>query len=163
MLSQLGCISVYPRVLKRHYSGQELDEADRRHLLAQASVGRKLLHQVPRLQSVSQIIERQYQKWQGGSEPEPLTDIVAIGAQLLHVALDFDRLAGMGQSAADAVATMQSYEGEYHPLVFAALDRLKDKRLPENLANATGRDPSLITEQLIFRPLADEVLRTLRS
>jgi response regulator RpfG family c-di-GMP phosphodiesterase len=163
MLSQLGCISVDPRVLKRHYSGQELDEADRRHLLAQASVGRKLLHQVPRLQSVSQIIERQYQKWQGGSEPEPLTDIVAIGAQLLHVALDFDRLAGMGQSAADAVATMQSYEGEYHPLVFAALDRLKDKRLPENLANATGRDPSLITEQLIFRPLADEVLRTLRS
>jgi hypothetical protein len=47
-----------------------------------------------RLQSVSHIIERQYQKWQSGDH----SDSVALGAQLLHVALDFDRLIGMGQS-----------------------------------------------------------------
>jgi len=162
MLSQLGCISVDPRVLKRHYAGQELSEADRRHLLAQASVGRKLLHQVPRLGPVSQIIERQYQKWQNDSPEGSFTDIVAIGSQLLHAALDFDRLVGMGQSAADAIATMRGYENEYHPAGFDALDRLKDTILQESLSKASD-DASTVHEQLVFRPLADEVLRSLRS
>jgi hypothetical protein len=83
-----------------------------------------------------------------------------MGSQMLHAALDFDRLAGMGKSAADAVATMRGYESEYHPGVFAALDRLKDKLL---LGSPTEQDVARAPEQLIFRPLAEEVLRSLRS
>ena len=113
MLSQIGCISVDPRILKKHYAGAELSEADRRHLLSQASVGRKLLHRVPRLQAVAQMIEHQYQNWPGTEERNGHRRLIATGAQLLRASSEFDRLVGAGLSAAEAIASMRRDEGEY--------------------------------------------------
>jgi response regulator RpfG family c-di-GMP phosphodiesterase len=162
MLSQIGCISVDPRVLKKHYSGEELTEEDRRHLLSQATVGRKLLHQVPRLQAVSQMIERQYQNWHGAANGDAAAQ-VAMGAQLLHAAIEFDRLAGTGKCPDDALAAMRHDEREYHPGILAALETLRGR-----LAELSGEREDYETttansEQLIFRPIAEQVLRSLRE
>jgi response regulator RpfG family c-di-GMP phosphodiesterase len=164
MLSQLGSISVDPRVLKKHYAGEELTEPDRRHLLSQASVGRKLLHQVPRLQAVSQMIERQYQNWQGGPTADPEAHLIAMGAQMLRVALEFDRLVGTGKSASEALDAMRRQENEYHPDVLAALERRNDEITQENsLADASDELAGGNGAQLIFRPIAEQVMRSLRS
>ncbi|MGO9893789.1 MAG: response regulator [Bryobacteraceae bacterium] len=164
MLSQIGCISVDPRVLKRHYAGEELAEADRRHLLAHASVGRKLLHKVPRLQAVAQMIERQYEDWQSCSTSDPKAHLIAMGAQMLRATLEFDRLIGIGKSTGEALTAMRRAENEYHPGVLAALERLKDK-LPQGngLPEASEEYVSLHADELIFRPIADQVLRSLRA
>jgi response regulator RpfG family c-di-GMP phosphodiesterase len=164
MLSQIGCISVDPRVLKKYYAGEELEEPDRRHLLAQASVGRNLLHRVLRLQVVAQMIERQYQNWQSCSKSDAQADLIAMGAQMLRAALEFDRLTGAGKSAVEALAAMRRAESEYHPDVVAALDRLKDK-LPQRTGSGEMSDEyiPLNAQQLIFWPIADQVLRSLRN
>jgi hypothetical protein len=150
--------------LKRHYAGEELAEADRRHLLAHASVGRKLLHKVPRLQAVAQMIERQYEDWQSCSTSDPKAHLIAMGAQMLRATLEFDRLIGIGKSTGEALTAMRRAENEYHPGVLAALERLKDK-LPQGngLPEASEEYVSLHADELIFRPIADQVLRSLRA
>jgi hypothetical protein len=162
MLSQLGAISVDPSVLKKYYDGEDLSEVDRRHLLSHASIGRRLLQEVPRLQAVSQMIERQYQDWRNSSERDPESRLIAVGSQMLSAILEFDRLVGSGRSSSDALAAMRREESEFHPDVLAALDRLQDTLAQQAILSSTPRPP-LDTDQLIFRPLADQVLRSLRS
>ena len=162
MLSQLGSISVDPRVLKLYYAGQPLTDADRRHLLSHASVGRKLLHEVPRLQAVSQIIEHQYQNWETTPGGDPQSALIAVGSQLLRTALEFDRLVGTGKTPAESVAAMQRDRDEYHPDVLAALERIQERLSSDLMIPETERLP-LDPEQLIFRPIAEQVLRSLRS
>jgi response regulator RpfG family c-di-GMP phosphodiesterase len=164
MLSQIGCISVDPGVLKRYYAGEELDGADRRHLLAQASVGRNLLCRVPRLEAVAQMVERQYQNWQSCSHSGPKAHLIAMGAQMLRAALEFDRLTGAGRSAGEALAAMRRAEREYHPDLLAALDKLKD-RLPQRtgLGETSEEYIPLNADQHLFRPIADQVVKSLRD
>jgi response regulator RpfG family c-di-GMP phosphodiesterase len=160
MLSQLGCIAVDPRILKMHYAGEELTEADRVQLLAQASIGKQLLHKVPRLQAVAQMIERQYQNWQSAYNSDPQAHLIAIGAQMLHVALEFERLTGTGKSSADTLIAMKRCEGEYHPDVLAGLERLHQAgRIPS--ASDDRFHPTV--QDMTFGPIAEEVLRSIRG
>lgn len=162
MLSQLGAISVDPKVLKKYYAGEDLSEVDRRHLLFRASIGRKLLQAVPRLQAVSQIIDRQYQGGQTNHINDPEIRRVAAGSQMLSAALEFDRLIGSGKSATDAIAAMRRDANEFQPDVRAALERLKDT-CAQQAALPNAETPALNEEELIFRPLANQVLRYLRN
>jgi response regulator RpfG family c-di-GMP phosphodiesterase len=164
MLSQLGWISVDPKILQKYYEGRELSEVERRHLLDHASAGCNLLNQVPRLGALSQIIERQHQEWRSGLDSEPEAYLIGMGAQILGASLEFDRLVGAGRSADDALAVMRRAGNEFHPDVLAVLECLKDV-LPV-AAGAVDLSPEytpLAPEQLIFRPLAEEVLRSMRS
>ncbi len=162
MLSQIGCISVDPRILERHYAGAELSESDRRHLLSQASIGRKLLHRVPRLQAVSEMIERQYQDWPDLDHFQGDGRTIAIGAQLLRAASEFDRLVGAGRSAGEAVAAMGRHEAQYYPGMLTALARIQEELAgSEDQSQAEYRSPN--AEQLVYRPIAEEVLRSLRN
>jgi response regulator RpfG family c-di-GMP phosphodiesterase len=161
MLSQIGCISVDPRILERHYAGAELSESDRTHLLSQASIGRKLLHRVPRLQAVSQMIERQYQDWSDLPKEEGEPRLIAMGAQLLRAASEFDRLVGAGRSSQEALDAMQRDHTQYAPELLPALSRIQEELLRAGGETGDYHGPS--AEQLIFRPIAEEVLRSLRN
>jgi hypothetical protein len=110
------------------------------------------------------MIELQYRNWQSCSTSDAKVYFIAMGSQMLRAALEFDRLVGAGRSADDALAAMGIAQDEYHPDVVAALERLKDK-LPQGTevpGASEGFGPP-DTEQLIFRPIADQVLRSLRS
>jgi len=164
MLSQIGCISVNPRVLEAYYAGAELSDPDQRHLLSQAGVGRKLLHRVPRLQAVAQMIERQYQDWPGVNALNGQARHIAMGADLLRGASEFDRLVGAGHTPAQAIAIMRQGQNQYYPDLLVTMERLQE----ELLHALEHEDPSdeyhtLNAEELIYRPIADEVLRSLRS
>src|ERR1017187_2575754 len=162
MLSQIGCISVDPEVLRKYDAGEELSTAEMAQMLSHPQVGQTLLRQIPRLHSVSQMIGRQYHAFNGSAGFQPGTYAVALGAQLLHVALDFDRLTGMGRSPADALMEMQRDAPQYSPDVLAAMERVQRETEPGAATEVRHREPTEVERQL-FQPIAEQVLRSLKE
>jgi response regulator RpfG family c-di-GMP phosphodiesterase len=162
MLSQIGCISVDPEVLRKYGAGEELSAAETAQMLSHAQVGQTLLQQIPRLHSVSQMIGRQHHAFNGSDGFQPGTYAVALGAELLHVTLDFDRLTGMGRSAEDALMEMRRNAPQYNPAVLAAMERVQQETEPDAATEVRHREPTGVERQL-FRPMAEQVLSSLKE
>jgi response regulator RpfG family c-di-GMP phosphodiesterase len=162
LLSQVGYISVEPSVLKKYFEGVTLSPEEAAQILSQATVGQRLLHQIPRLHAVSQIIGRQYQAFEDRTGLNPAEFTIAIGTQMLRAAIDFDRLMAKGMSADKAIAEMRSHEADYNPEVFAALQRIQFDLVMEALTPPDDR-AELVSDGRMFRPITEEVLRTLRD
>ena len=147
LLSQLGCISVSSETLKKHFTGNELTLEERRQVLRHPKVGAELVGQVSRLGTVAKIIEHQADAFKEMSSG-PAKDLkMMMGAQMLKVATDFDRLLGMGISPPAAVGTMRGAAGEYNPQILEVIDRLigtgeLGRGLPHELiVSASGPHP----------------------
>jgi response regulator RpfG family c-di-GMP phosphodiesterase len=161
MLSQIGCISVDPAVLRKYDAGEELSTAEAAQMESHPQVGQTLLQQIPRFHAVSQMIGRQHHAYHGSAGFQPGTYTVALGSQLLHVALDFDRLTGAGRAPAQALAEMRRNAASYNPDVLAAMERIQLENGPDAPAEIRRREPSEVERQL-FRPIAEQVLRELK-
>jgi response regulator RpfG family c-di-GMP phosphodiesterase len=159
MLSQIGCISVDPAVLRKYDAGEKLSAAETAQMLSHAQVGQTLLEKIPRLHAVSEMIGRQHDVSFGTGGFEPGNYVVELGAQLLHVALDFDRLTSIGRSAAEALNEMRR-SAQYSPDMLVALDREQHEAKPDAATEVPDREPSEVERQL-FRPIAEQVLRSL--
>jgi len=110
------------------------------------------------------MIERQYQNWPDLDAFEGQTRLIAIGAQMLRAASEFDRLVGVGRSGADAVSILRREEHEYYPGLLAAVENNLDELLKGCGDNEVPDENCGISpEQLVYRPIAEEVLRSLRS
>lgn len=139
MLSQVGCISLKPEILKKYYAGEKLSETELAHVLSHALIGSGLIRRIPRLHSVARIIEGQYGSFIGISDLSPEEYAIALGAQVLRVAIDYDRLLGMGLAPGAAMAALRHTESQYNPEVLAALQRM-ESRTPEWRAAVEDRD-----------------------
>ena len=164
MLSQIGCISVRAEVLEKYYAGEDLSGGELDQMLSHAQFGRRLLHGIPRLSSVSRMIERQNETF---SEPDGLSAeerSVALGSQMLRVALDFNRLRGTGMGAEAALTRMREDKSQYNPKVLAALDHVYAEAGEAELVSEDCRASETVpSEHQLFRPLAEQVLRVLRA
>jgi len=158
MLSQIGCISVDPAVLRKYDAGELLSAAETAQMLSQAQVGQTLLEKIPRLHAVAEMIGRQHDV-SFGTGSLPGNHVIELGAQLLHVALDFDRLTSIGRSAAEALNEMRR-SAQYSPDMLVALDREQHEAKPGAATEVPDREPSEVERQL-FRPIAEQVLRSL--
>jgi len=163
MLSQIGCISVSPDILKKHYAGEELSDDERAQMLAHAQVGRKLLHHITRLHAVAQMIERQHEDYIDGSGLSAEAFSIALGSQMLRVALDHDRWLGTGLSPEEAVMEMRRHEAQYNPAVLVALERVIQDSPPPAPIESGDDSGAVPVEQQIFRPITEQVLRALRD
>jgi len=150
MLAQIGTL-VAPEVLQRYFGNDLLDD-DGDRSRADAKVAHRLLESVPRLRTVAQMIDRQDQDPQSLEGLSAESYAVALGAQMLRVVGDFDRLVGSACSFQAALASMQQNSERYHSEVLAALRKL--------VQEAEG-GPAM--EQYLFRPIAEQVLRSLRT
>ena len=156
LLSQIGCISVAPEVLEKHIAGKELAPDEKRQILLHPHVGRKLLQRVPRLHTVGRIIERQLEAFQSTSSLEPEALTIAMGAQTLRVALDYEHFLSLGLTPEESVERMRLAEAEYNPQVLEALDRLTHGRGRLKTELSDGDDIGApLSEQILFQSLPD--------
>ena len=124
MLSQIGCTTIPPEILKKKSEDQELTNEETQIFLAHAQTGRNLLSNIPRLEGISEGVFYQFKQFGGQGFPfnkKKAKDIPIIG-RILKIVLDFDNLTVKGMSASEAVEKMLNNVNYYDPDIFAALD-----------------------------------------
>lgn len=133
MLSQIGCTTIPPEILKKKSEDKQLTDEETQIFLAHAQTGRNLLSNIPRLEGISEGVFYQFKQFGGQGFPfnnKKGKDIPIIG-RILKIVLDFDNLTVKGMSAPKAVEEMLNNVNYYDPDIFAALDA-------EVLSVATG-------------------------
>jgi response regulator RpfG family c-di-GMP phosphodiesterase len=119
LLSQIGCVGVPEEVLERAASEKDLQPAERRMLDRHPHAGRDLIHNIPRLEELAAMVASQDDPIDGGIKGAPM------GARILKVALDYDRLVTSGRDHAQTVETMRARRGTYEPSVLAVIGSLR--------------------------------------
>ena len=126
MMSQLGCVTLDTETIEAVYAGKELSAEEQARYDTHASVAGELLSNIPRLEAVAHMIAKQH------SAP-PLSpagvdlkqDPVALGAQILKVAIAYDQLLSGGCGHEESLNRLLSRPQEFARLVVDALGDLE--------------------------------------
>jgi response regulator RpfG family c-di-GMP phosphodiesterase len=101
LLSQLGCITLPPEIIEAAYHGTTLPPDDQAAFNKHPAVAAELLSNIPRLDGVAWIVG--HQRLGDDSPSQQVTDGIRMGAEILRVAIEFDRLKVKGLKDADAI------------------------------------------------------------
>jgi response regulator RpfG family c-di-GMP phosphodiesterase len=123
MLACLGYIILPDDMLARLDRGQLVSRSDRKIYEQHVDVAERLISNLPRMDEVSAIIRYQDKDFDGGGFPGDLVEGTGIplGARILRVTKDLDRLISRGARGCEALQALRRREGAYDP---AALDAL---------------------------------------
>jgi len=123
MLSQIGCITIPPDTLQRHYQGEKLLRSEIEMIQSHPSVGRELVSHIPRLGSVADSIAYQNKCFDGSGLPDDdlMGAAIPLGARILKVALDYDAAQWGGGDEFDAMSQLRDHAKRYDPDALAAL------------------------------------------
>jgi FixJ family two-component response regulator len=124
-LSQIGCITLPADICGKAFAGTELTEEEQRVFNLHPSAAAEFLKRIPRFESVAQMIAGQIKPYCAFDEDIAGLHgrLIAAGAQMLHAAVDLEKLRRMGLSWEDAIASMRRREEEYNPKFLDALKR----------------------------------------
>jgi CheY-like chemotaxis protein len=135
-LCLVGCLTLPDEVFERGYRGQELSAEERRMFQAHPQRAASLIAKIPRLEEVSAMIQRQ----QRHAAAATTGDTCSVGAEILHLAMEFDRRVYRGLSAAAALAALR-------------LSRKFDVRALEALASYTPAPSGFEVRRMPIREL----------
>jgi len=126
MLSQIGCVTISQETLSRFFRGEQLSRSEHQRWVNHPIHAYELLREIPRLETVAEIVKYQEKRYDGGGfPPDPVAgEEIPLGSRILKVALDFDLLASAGHSRELALAEMTDRHKWYDPHVLAALHRV---------------------------------------
>lgn len=135
MLSQIGCVTVPEETLVKAYKGGPLSPEESTMFHSHVKVGKELIANIPRLESVAEIVAYQEKLFDGTGLPDDSKrgKAIPVGARILKVALDFDTLVNSGHSPAEACLIMETRDGWYDPEVLSALKQIADLRRVEEI------------------------------
>ena len=119
MMSQLGCVTLAPETIEAVYGGEKLSANEQSQYDAHPSVAYSLLSKIPRLEPIAWMIEHQNQLPPEGADPD-MADM-RMGAQILHLTLEYEQLIHKGMSRTDAVHSLSRQNAEFNPDFFEAL------------------------------------------
>ena len=151
ILSQIGCITLPPATADRLYAGAALSEDEVRLVARHPSAGAAFLRKIPRMESTAQIIawqQKPFREYQ--VEPEGVAgQLVTRGAQILHVAIDLERLMGRGAAFRGALAEMRARSGEYNPALLRAIEEAGEPVVEwrQEVVPAENLDTSMIANE----------------
>jgi response regulator RpfG family c-di-GMP phosphodiesterase len=117
MLSQIGCITLPSNVLEKIYKGFALNGLDTGMFAAHPKTAHDLIVNIPRLNSVAQIILWQEQSFKRHEDcmDGPVGSAIPLGARALHIALDYDTLTSSGKTDRHALRMLANRTNEYDP------------------------------------------------
>jgi response regulator RpfG family c-di-GMP phosphodiesterase len=154
MLSQIGCITVPEETLLKVYRGQTLLAEEVRLMQAHPQIGHDLIKHIPRLEQVAEIIGYQDKLFNGGGVPQNDRQgyDIPLGARILKLALDFDKLTEAQYSNSEALDEMRGRHGCYDPNVLRALETVLEKDISyvPRLLMVDELTPDMILTENIF-------------
>jgi DNA-binding response OmpR family regulator len=116
-LCLMGCLALPEEVFERAYCGEELTPEESMMFRVHPEKSDRLLSKIPRLEGVARIIGEQLRL-----PPDPsLPEHTKLGAEMLHVAQEFDRRLYRGAGAAGALAQLK-LAGRFDRRILDALE-----------------------------------------
>ncbi len=88
MLSQIGCIAVPPEILQKVDARMSLSKEEQRTFTSHPSIGHGLISKIPRLEAIAEMVRHQMTPLRDLRDPK-ISDVVAVGAQMLMIAIFF--------------------------------------------------------------------------
>lgn len=117
MLSQIGAVTLPNDTADRLYFGRPMRSDEDEMVARLPQVAGDLLANIPRLETVREILLYQNKNFDGSGWPEGSIQGEAIpwGARVLKIVLDHDDLETRGESPAEAIESMRNRSGWYDP------------------------------------------------
>jgi len=124
MLSQIGCIMLPETAWKKIYHGQPLNPEEMQLFAMHPFIASDLLKNIPRLETVAEIIAYQAKRFDGSGDPQDQRQgkEIPLGGRILKLVLDFDTLEASGLAKSAAIMELKKRPGWYDPAVLAALE-----------------------------------------
>jgi HD-GYP domain-containing protein (c-di-GMP phosphodiesterase class II) len=148
-MSQIGCITLPGDILNKKHAGIELTAEENEMYLNHPKVGASLLADIPRLESVVGMISEQLRRYDAFTNEIAVDEEIAMGAQILRVALDYDLLLFQGKKHSEAVKELVAEKGMYNPDILKLLHNVK-------LSDEQIRIVSLKVHDISIGMIADE-------
>ena len=155
MLSQIGCIAVPEDVLQKIAAGASLTskEAGLFHQFPQT--GRDLIARIPRMEAVAEMVAHQTRRINdeiNKDAPIDQVDNVTLGARILKVVLDFDKLHA-GNLSKGALEDLGERIGWYDPTVLHVLQEIVESSDEQFMAmemDISELKPGMMLESPLF-------------
>jgi response regulator RpfG family c-di-GMP phosphodiesterase len=160
ILSQIGCIAVLPPNAVQARSMDVLE--DNPHLFSrQPLAAANLLRRIPRLETTAEIVALQHKPYReyNPDDKDNVGEMVETGGQILHVAVELERLIRRGTDFREAIREMRRWRGEYNPYLLDALEAAGEpsSRWAPAIVLAAKLDTSMVADEDI-RALNGQVL-----
>jgi response regulator RpfG family c-di-GMP phosphodiesterase len=130
MVCQIGLVTVPPTVIDNARNGRPISSTEREMMSRVPEIGRRLLDNIPRLETVARIVQLQNKHFDGTGFPE--IDIagkdIPLGSRILKVLNDLLQIEDLGIGRGKAFLIMKKREGWYDPDV---LKSVIESPLPE--------------------------------
>lgn len=125
LMSQLGCVTLPPEIIEAVYAGQELSAEEQAQYDAHPSIAGDLLGRIPRLEPIAWMIKNQAQAPPvEGDISDPQNADMRTGAEILRLALDFEKLISQGVSRTEAAHRLSRQYKQFSERTFVALVEL---------------------------------------
>ena len=154
LLCQIGCVTLPGEVLLKVYGGEALTESEQRMYAGHPAVGRHLLENIPRLESVAAMVGGQNEPYVAPVTPHEVVDAVEMGAQMLHAALDLDQLVAWGLPPASALIELRRRNKSHNPELLKALETLPARSNEQDTVRIALKDLSLgmVVREDVYTP-----------
>jgi len=133
MFSHIGYITVPAEIADRQLTGQPLTENETEMVTEVPEMVRKLLENIPRLESAARIVAYQNVHFDGSSMPKGVTldEEIPLESGILKIVSDIARMESCKMPKEDILAALNEKAGWYHPAVLEAAINVFTKPLPE--------------------------------
>lgn len=128
LLSQIGCVTVPPEVLRKIESGRSISPSEQQMFQDHPGTGSQLISQIPRLERVSGMIADQLTHFTDFKPPESCTPKqrgMHLGAQILNLILAFDQRKRRGLSTRAIISEFEKDTDRFNPKLLPLLESLK--------------------------------------
>ncbi len=155
MLSQIGFVTLPPRLLEKVYNREILSEKEQTMLAEHPGIAAGLISRIPRMEAVAEIIGLQNKPYSAFPSPEnqsPKEKFIALGSQILRTVLGFDDLIFRGASKKAAVATLKRDPVNYNQKIVNLLDYIQtlERERTEKVLSLYNLKSGMITNQNIM-------------
>ena len=122
MMSQLGCVIIAPETIDAVYRGQKLAPEEQERYDFHPQVARDLLSTIPRMEPIAWMIAHQNQipALEGDLADREMADM-RLGAEILHVAMQYDELLRRLGSKTEALHRLAFHHKDLDPRILQAL------------------------------------------
>jgi response regulator RpfG family c-di-GMP phosphodiesterase len=152
MLSQLGCVTLDPELIRAAFVGEHLSSDDQERFDAHPQVAQELLIKIPRMELIAWMISQQLNAEISENIPGvPASSarvILLSGARILKLAVAFDSLVMKGVACEDAILRLRDRNMEFEPELIDALASLKPDRAKMELRKIPA---SMLTTSMILQ------------